>query len=265
MGATSGKVALVANTTLLSGLCPTGSGIADMFGYGGAGTPSCFETTPIAALDNTTAAVRKGNGCIDTDNNSNDFVVIGPIPRNSSAPANICGGNPALPSGVGTATPPSVGPGRQPPADGHRDSRDLAGQHRHRGHRQSDQHRRQRFPTVLRRWHERRCNRRRQRVFVPHGGPRRHRRPLHSRPPSPTRRAAPPPRPSPFTVQSPTCGVERWSVKVGTDPDAGLVNLTNPVRSTIAALRVIPAPASPPLEQPRRAHRNHGVPGQRAS
>ena len=50
-----------------------------------------------------------------------------------------------------------------------------------------------------------------------------------------------------FTVQSPTCGVERWSVKVGTDPDAGLVNLTNPVRSTIAALRVLPAPASPPL------------------
>ena len=42
--------------------------------------------------------------------------------------------------------------------------------------------------------------------------------------------------------------MERWSVKVGTDPDAGLVNLTNPVRSTISALRVIPAPASPPLD-----------------
>jgi hypothetical protein len=41
--------------------------------------------------------------------------------------------------------------------------------------------------------------------------------------------------------------VERWSVKVGTDPDAGLVNLSNPIRSSISALRVIPAPASPPL------------------
>ena len=77
-------------------------------GYGGAGTPTCFETTPVAALDNLTAAVRKGNGCIDTDNNANDFITIGPIPRNSSRPPNICGGNPALPSGVGTATPPSL-------------------------------------------------------------------------------------------------------------------------------------------------------------
>ena len=110
MGATSGKVALVANTAVLSGLCPSGNGIADMFGYGGVGTPSCFETTPIAALSNTTAGVRKGNGCLDTDNNSNDFVVIGPIPRNSGAPTNVCGGNPALPSGVGTASPASVDP-----------------------------------------------------------------------------------------------------------------------------------------------------------
>ncbi len=55
------------------------------------------------------------------------------------------------------------------------------------------------------------------------------------------------PAPITITVQSPTCGVERWSVKVGTDPDAGLVNLGSPVRSTIAALRGIPAPASPPL------------------
>ena len=29
-----------------------------------------------------------------------------------------------------------------------------------------------------------------------------------------------------ISVVSPTCGVERWSVKVGTDPDAGLVDLT---------------------------------------
>jgi hypothetical protein len=48
------------------------------------------------------------------------------------------------------------------------------------------------------------------------------------------------------TVSSPTCGVERWSVKTGTDPDAGLVNLNSPVRATIAALRAIPAPVDPP-------------------
>jgi hypothetical protein len=38
------------------------------------------------------------------------------------------------------------------------------------------------------------------------------------------------------------CGVERWSVKTGTDPDAGLVNLNSPSNTTIVALR---APAAP--------------------
>jgi hypothetical protein len=44
-----------------------------------------------------------------------------------------------------------------------------------------------------------------------------------------------------------SCGVERWSVKVGTDPDAPLVNLNNPVAQTISYLRGLTAPASPPL------------------
>ena len=44
-----------------------------------------------------------------------------------------------------------------------------------------------------------------------------------------------------------SCGVERWSVKVGTDPDAPLVNLINPVTQTISYLRGLTAPASPPL------------------
>src|SRR5258708_19716365 len=38
------------------------------------------------------------------------------------------------------------------------------------------------------------------------------------------------------------CGVERWSVKTGTDPDSGLVNLNSSTNTTIAALR---APAAP--------------------
>jgi hypothetical protein len=48
-------------------------------------------------------------------------------------------------------------------------------------------------------------------------------------------------------ASSGSCGVERWSVKVGTDPDAGLVNLNNPVIQTITYLRSQTAPASPPL------------------
>jgi hypothetical protein len=38
------------------------------------------------------------------------------------------------------------------------------------------------------------------------------------------------------------CGVERWSVKTGTDADVGLVNLNSSTNTTIAALR---APAAP--------------------
>jgi len=42
------------------------------------------------------------------------------------------------------------------------------------------------------------------------------------------------------------CGVERWPVKTGTDPDAGLVNLTSINPTTIVNLTGITAPASLP-------------------
>ncbi|MDQ1639117.1 MAG: hypothetical protein QOF62_2456 [Pyrinomonadaceae bacterium] len=38
------------------------------------------------------------------------------------------------------------------------------------------------------------------------------------------------------------CGGERWSVKIGSDPDAGLVNLSNPTPTTLAALTALAAP-----------------------
>src|SRR5713101_7298754 len=38
------------------------------------------------------------------------------------------------------------------------------------------------------------------------------------------------------------CGVERWSVKTGTDADAGLVNLSSPTSTTIANLRAFTTP-----------------------
>ncbi len=42
------------------------------------------------------------------------------------------------------------------------------------------------------------------------------------------------------------CGVERWSVKTGTDPDAGLVNLNSSTNTTVASMRAIPAPSPIP-------------------
>ena len=43
-----------------------------------------------------------------------------------------------------------------------------------------------------------------------------------------------------------SCGVERWSVKTGTDPDAQFVDLANPAPQTIAYLDGLPAPSSLP-------------------
>jgi len=45
------------------------------------------------------------------------------------------------------------------------------------------------------------------------------------------------------------CGVERWSVKVGMDPDARLVDQRTSVPTNIVQLRALPAPASPPLNR----------------
>jgi uncharacterized protein len=90
MSATAGKVAVVNSTTALSGACPTGSNIVDFVGYGS--TANCSETSPTATLSNTTAAVRKGAGATDTNNNAADFDVAAPNPRNTggdSAPVVI--------------------------------------------------------------------------------------------------------------------------------------------------------------------------------
>ena len=50
-----------------------------------------------------------------------------------------------------------------------------------------------------------------------------------------------------IAVSAPTfilaqCGVERWSVKTGTDADAGLVNLNSSTNTTIANMRAFTAP-----------------------
>ena len=74
VSSTAGKVALVNNTTPLTGTgCPVGSGIIDFVGYGTA--TNCFEGGgPAPQLSNTTAALRKSNGCFDTNDNAADFI-----------------------------------------------------------------------------------------------------------------------------------------------------------------------------------------------
>lgn len=106
MSATAGKVALVNNSTTLTGTCPTGSTV-DLVGYGSA---NCSEGSPAPTLTNTTAALRALGGCTDTDDNSADFAAGAPNPRNSASPAAACGG-PTNPSATGAASPNPVAAG----------------------------------------------------------------------------------------------------------------------------------------------------------
>jgi hypothetical protein len=89
IGATSGIVALVKNSNLLSALPPSNaSGIVDKLGYGAV---TYFEGAAAPALTANTAAFRLGSGCQDTDNNFNDFSVnLAPAPRNSATAAFQC-------------------------------------------------------------------------------------------------------------------------------------------------------------------------------
>ena len=90
---TAGKIALTKPGTTITGTCPLpNSGVADFVGYGG--SASCFEgSAPTPNLSNTIVALRKSNGCVDTDNNSDDFQLTSPTPRNSTSPNNSCTGS----------------------------------------------------------------------------------------------------------------------------------------------------------------------------
>jgi uncharacterized protein len=109
MAGGAGKVALVNSPTGLGcngGSTPCNSEqlekIIDLVGYGNAN----FFEGPGAAptLSNTTAAFRLQGGCVDTDNNSADFVNGSPTPRNTASPANFC----VIGFGILTNTLPSA-------------------------------------------------------------------------------------------------------------------------------------------------------------
>nr|MBA3671226.1 lamin tail domain-containing protein [Gemmatimonadaceae bacterium] len=84
MSATGGKVALVSNTTTLTGSpCPSPASIVDMVAYGTGST--CAEGSgPTPSPSNTNAAIRKSSGAQDTDNNAADFTAGAPTPRNNT-------------------------------------------------------------------------------------------------------------------------------------------------------------------------------------
>lgn len=105
-----GKLAVVNTTTLLSGACPTSnSTVVDFLGYGNGG---CFEgTTQVTGMGITVSAQRNGMGCFDTDQNSGDFTVAAPAPRNTSTATTNCGTIVVPLSGSGSAAPNVATPG----------------------------------------------------------------------------------------------------------------------------------------------------------
>jgi uncharacterized protein len=92
MAGGNGKVALVEGGAALSGACP--ANVVDLVGYG---TANCFEGAGAApALSNTTAALRAGDGCTDSNNNAADFTAGPAAPRNSASIPNVCSGGGTL-------------------------------------------------------------------------------------------------------------------------------------------------------------------------
>lgn len=109
LSTTTGKLALVNTTTALPATtCPAEASIVDLVGYGD--TASCFEGVKTANLSATTAGIRKGDGCTDTDNNLNDFLIVAPAPKNSASPTVSCNLGSTL-QASGGANPSTVTPG----------------------------------------------------------------------------------------------------------------------------------------------------------
>ena len=88
-----GKIALVRDAVALTcgataGSCSNAPLVEDLVGYGSA---TDYEGVgPAPALGSTTAAVRVGGGCTDTNANATDFAAVAAAPRNALSPSASC-------------------------------------------------------------------------------------------------------------------------------------------------------------------------------
>jgi hypothetical protein len=113
LSGTSGKVALTNTATALEcGATATpcalpDARIIDVVSYGASNNAEGGVTVNNGtALTSTQGAVRKGNGCTETDNNNNDFTVVdNPVPRNTSSPLTPCGTTGGTPTPTPAVTP----------------------------------------------------------------------------------------------------------------------------------------------------------------
>jgi hypothetical protein len=93
LNASDGKIRLV----------DSAGNVVDLVGYGDADE---YEGAgPVRGLSATNGALRGDGGCLDTDQNGDDFVVAAPNPRNSAAPVHPC---------LAAPTPTESDPGSTP-------------------------------------------------------------------------------------------------------------------------------------------------------
>jgi hypothetical protein len=93
LASAGGKIALVRDTAALTcgasaGGCSSAPLLEDFVGYGSA---TDYEGVgPAPAVGNTTAALRGGGGCSDTNANATDFTAVAPAPRNALSLPTSC-------------------------------------------------------------------------------------------------------------------------------------------------------------------------------
>ncbi|MBK6796533.1 MAG: lamin tail domain-containing protein [Acidobacteria bacterium] len=91
LASTAGKVVLTSTATSIAAgtVCPSGPAVVDLVGYGT--NANCFEGSgPAPAPGSSNGVLRGGDGCVDFNNNTSDFITGTPVPRNSSLPAAQC-------------------------------------------------------------------------------------------------------------------------------------------------------------------------------
>lgn len=100
----NGNIALVEGTDALTcqaTACASDPLVIDLVGYG---TGAAYEGAASApATSSTMAGFRAGDGCIDTNDNGDDFSLASPNPRNSGSALNLCSAS------ITWAVTPSVG------------------------------------------------------------------------------------------------------------------------------------------------------------
>ncbi|MBA2686501.1 MAG: PKD domain-containing protein [Gemmatimonadaceae bacterium] len=92
VSATAGKLILARGPITLTAVCPSDLSIVDRVSFGATGCTTPWTSTPAGSSNNTTAVIRKTNGCAYTGDMAADFTTVSPpTPRNKSSTLNLCG------------------------------------------------------------------------------------------------------------------------------------------------------------------------------